>query len=245
MGLRASWTTREYDMGFEARGRRDALRDLKIDPKRLVCPSQVHGGRVAAVGAKERGRGAAGRGTALPETDALITATPGTILSIQTADCLPVFLAAPGRPACPTGRRAWPPGRQAVGLIHAGWRGLKAQIVDKTVRTMIKRYGVSGGGLVAVLGPAIRPCCYEVSDDFRGIFPDATCKRQGKVYLDLAAEAARQLTMVGVSPDRIFDSKLCTFCAGQLFYSYRRDRTPAAGMQGAGRSMSILEILGS
>lgn len=199
------------------------MRRLGIDARRLVCPSQVHADRIAAVGRRERGRGAPSRRTALKDTDALITDTPGTILSVLTADCLPVFLVASG-------------GRVA-GLIHAGWRGLKKRIVVKTVRKIVLGYGVRPGGLVAVLGPAIRPCCYEVGEDFLGVFPATAGRRHGRVYMDLAAEAARQLATLGVHYNRIFDSKLCTCCSGHLFYSRRREA------EGAGRSLSTLEIL--
>ena len=224
MGLCASWTTREHDLGLKAWGRAAALRRLGIDAKRLVCPLQVHADRIAAVGRRQRGRGSQGRPTVLPATDALITNTAGTILSVLTADCLPVFLATARGPA-------------AAGLVHAGWRGLEKGIVAKTVRRMIQKYGVEAAGLVAVLGPAIRPCCYEVSESFLGAFPVSAQRRNGKVTMDLAAEAARQLLTAGVPSNRIFDSKLCTRCCSHLFYSYRRE-----GAQ-AGRSLSTLEIL--
>ncbi|MGE5279939.1 MAG: peptidoglycan editing factor PgeF [Deltaproteobacteria bacterium] len=230
MGVRASWTTREHDMAFEAPGRLSALRRLGIDTARLVCPSQVHGARVAAVAQEERGRGVRHRRTALPETDALITATPGTALSVLTADCLPVFLAAAGGGA---GRD-----RRAIGLIHAGWRGLARRIVARTVRRLAQEYGVRSGSLVAVLGAAIRPCCYEVGEEFPKRFPRSVLRRGKGVFLDLAAEAALQLRTSGVPYNRIFDSRLCTCCSSDLLFSYRRDG------QAAGRSMAILEIAG-
>ncbi len=233
MGFLASWTTREHDLGFEARGRLAALRRLGIDAKRLVCPSQVHADRIAAVGRKERGRGANSRRTALKDTDALITDTPGTILSVLTADCLPVFLVAGGGRAGGDQAR----GGQAAGLIHAGWRSLRKRIVVKAARKMAREYGIRPRILTAVLGPAIRSCCYEVGDDFLSIFPASATRRRGKVYMDLAAEAARQLATAGVPSNRIFDSRLCTCCSGHLFYSRRRDT------EETGRSLSTLEIL--
>jgi len=236
MGLRASWTTREHDLGFEARGRRTSLRRLGIDARRLVCPSQVHADRVAAVGHRDRGCGARSRRTALQGTDALITDAVGTILSVLTADCLPVFLAAPAGESRRDLAFGGPCARTA-GLIHAGWRGLRLGIVAKTVMKMAREYGVAPRGLVAVLGPAIRPCCYEVGEDFLSVFPASAARRNGKVFFDLVAEAALQLTAAGVSSNRIFDSKSCTGCSDSLFYSYRREK------EEAGRSLSTLEIL--
>jgi YfiH family protein len=237
-GYGASWTTREHDLAFEAPGRRTALRRLHIDPRRLVCPSQVHGERIAAVGRRQQGRGAGGRRTALPDTDALITDTPGTVLSVLTADCLPVFLAAAGSIfscAAACGQAADRPAR-AAGLIHAGWRGLKRRIVFKTVRKMREAYGIPAVRLTAVLGPAIRPCCYEVGEEFLSAFPASASRRNGRFVLDLAAEATRQLISAGVSRNHIFDSRLCTYCSGGLLASRRRDG------EEAGRSLSTLEI---
>jgi len=102
-------------------------------------------------------------GIAQPEGDALLTDQAGVLLSVRTADCLPLLLVDPKR--------------QAVAAVHAGWRGALGRIIEKTVGEMRRVHGSSPSSLLAVLGPSIRACCYEVGEDveeaFQGSFPNA------------------------------------------------------------------------
>ncbi len=95
-----------------------------------------------------------------PETqrlgDGLITATPGLLLGIQTADCLPVVLVDPKH--------------RAVGVFHAGWRGTVKRIVEKGVGEMRRRFGSRPRDFKAVIGPGIQGCCYEVGAEVREQF---------------------------------------------------------------------------
>jgi polyphenol oxidase len=98
-----------------------------------------------------------------PEGDALSTDEAGIILEVRTADCLPVLLVDPKR--------------RAVAAVHAGWRGALARIVEKAVGEMRRLYGSNPRNMLAVLGPSIRVCCYEVGqeveDSFHGGFLEA------------------------------------------------------------------------
>ena len=95
--------------------------------------------------------------------DALLTDEAGIMLSVRTADCLPVLLVDPKR--------------RGVAAVHAGWRGALARIVEKTVGEMRRLYGSDPRDMLAVLGPSIRVCCYEVGqeveDAFQGRFLEA------------------------------------------------------------------------
>src|SRR5271157_4127519 len=88
--------------------------------------------------------------------DGLLTATPGLLLAIQTADCLPVILV-------DTKRRA-------VGVFHAGWRGTVKRIGEKGVGEMFRRFGSRPRDLKAAIGPGIQGCCYEVGEEVRTKF---------------------------------------------------------------------------
>lgn len=222
MGYRAFVTTRPHDMSFDGNGRGRAYGALGVDPRTLACPHQVHGERIAVVTQRHRGRGALERATAFPATDALVTNRAGVALGVLTADCLPVFLVSKDP--------------RAAGLVHAGWRGVHQGLIAKTVRLMEASFGVHARDLVALLGPAIRPCCYEVGDEFIGRFPGAVEDREGALYFDIAKEAGRQLEKAGVGPGSILDTRMCTCCLEGEFPSYRREG-PAAG-----RSMSFLAI---
>lgn len=145
------------------------------------------------------------------EADALWTAQPGVVCAIQTADCLPVFL-------CDTnGHR--------VALIHAGWRGLAAGVIENTHAAL----GVPGGLLMAWLGPAIGPDHFEVGQEVREAFLTADPCLQGafrpapqeRWLADLYSLARHRLGHCGV--ERVYGGGLCTVTDAERFYSYRRD----------------------
>src|SRR5204863_8204656 len=92
----------------------------------------------------------------LPPGDGLVTNVPGILLSIKTADCLPVLLADTDH--------------HAVGAFHAGWRGTLARIVEKGVGRMRKEFGSDPAKLLAAIGPGVRACCYAVGSGVRDRF---------------------------------------------------------------------------
>jgi YfiH family protein len=98
-----------------------------------------------------------------PAGDGLMTAEPGLLLTIRIADCLPVLLVDPKR--------------RVVAAVHAGWRGALARVIEKAVGDMRRAFGSDPQQLVAVLGPSIRACCYEVGEEivqsFHGSFARA------------------------------------------------------------------------
>ncbi len=113
----------------------------------LVQLKQVHSAVVHAVSAAPR-EPLAG--------DGLITDTPGLLLAIKTADCVPVLVADVKR--------------RAVGAFHAGWRGTVARIVEKGIGEMRRQFGSVPADLRAVIGPSIRRCCYQVGPEVRAEF---------------------------------------------------------------------------
>ncbi len=139
--------------------RRRALSALGLELSSAVAAQQVHGDRVARVGRAEAGRGALARETAIPGVDALITDETGLTLIIGCADCVPVYLVDPDRPA--------------IGLAHAGWRGTVGKIATQTVRAMTGAFGSRPDRLLAAIGPSIGPCCYEVDETVAGPLREA------------------------------------------------------------------------
>ena len=152
------------------------------------------------------------------EGDALMTNTPGLLLVIRTADCLPVFL------VDATNR--------AVAAVHCGWRGTEKRILEKAVRAMAGAYGSRPTEMPAALGPCIGPACYEVGPEVRkgflragfpaAVVPDCPA-RPGKSLLDLRAANIWLLEGLGFDKAHIFDSgPACTHCEPSLL-SYRRN----------------------
>lgn len=181
---------------------------LGVDPARVVSARQVHGDRVARVDAADVGR-------TLEATDALITDTPGILLLLRFADCVPVWL--------------YDPRHHAVGLAHAGWQGTARCIAAKTACAMGEAFGSRPEEIVAGIGPAIGPCCYEVGADvieaLRVVVADVDAllsdRSTDTARLDLWQANAVQLGAVGVS--HIETAGLCTSCHVDAFYSHRRE----------------------
>ena len=139
--------------------------------------------------------------------DALVTGARGVRLSIRTADCVPLLFADPVR--------------RVVAATHAGWRGTAAGISRRTIEKMVSDYGCAAADIRVAIGPAIGPCCYEVSEDVAVQFPGyaAGC---GKAMLDLVEINRVQLLESGVIT--IDAMRLCTRCdAQERFHSFRRD----------------------
>ncbi|MBI3932285.1 MAG: peptidoglycan editing factor PgeF [Acidobacteria bacterium] len=174
---------------------------------RLLLLRQVHGAGVRAA-----------PWDATPEGDAAVAEAPGFLLGIETADCLPILLADPGR--------------RAVAAVHAGWRGTAAAVARAGVAALVEG-GSKPADLVAALGPAIGPCCYEVGDEVReALGPGGDgCFRpgpRGRPHLDLRAANERQLREAGVV--RIHHVPDCTFCHADLYHSFRREGKDAGRM---------------
>ena len=177
--------------------------DLPSAPQWL---RQVHGTRVVRIDAP------ADAGADEPEADAAVTATPGVVLAVLTADCLPVVLCAGDG--------------SEVGAAHAGWRGLAAGVLEATVAAM----RAPPARLLAWLGPAAGPQAYEVGAEVREAFvardagADAAfaATRPGHWRVDLYALARRRLQDAGVG--RVFGGGLCTISDTARFFSHRRDQ---------------------
>ena len=187
------------------------LRGFDGDAAALDLPSapawlqQVHGTTVVVE------PDAAGR----PEADASVTRTPGKVLAIRTADCLPVVFAARDG--------------SEVAAAHAGWRGLAAGVLEATIAAM----RTAPGDIVAWMGPAAGPGAYEIGAEVRESFvasdPAAAtafaATTPGHWLVDLYALARRRMVAAGMPADAIHGGGLCTISDPARFPSYRRDAT--------------------
>jgi polyphenol oxidase len=185
-------------------------RALGLDGLSLHWQRQVHGNTAATVleAAPPNSELCAG------ECDALATTLSGTGLVVQSADCVPVLLAAPG----------------AVGAAHAGWRGSATNVAGEAVRAL-EALGAARQTLRAWLGPAIGPCCYEVGGEVAAQFAGDFVRTGGGGYrLDLKSVNAAQLEAAGVPRESIAVHPACTKCGGDKFASYRKDGAKAGRM---------------
>lgn len=173
----------------------------------VVLLDQVHGTTVHRVGHPPA------PATPRPAADASVTRRCGPVLVVQTADCAAVLLADPGA--------------GVIAAVHAGWRGVVAGILARTVAVM-EALGAVPSRLSAAIGPAIGPCCFEVGEEVATLFGaiDAALvdRSRPRPRLDLPAAAALLLTRDGVLPAAIERVDLCTVCRPDLFFSHRREQ---------------------
>ncbi|OGX28507.1 MAG: hypothetical protein A3B78_00190 [Omnitrophica WOR_2 bacterium RIFCSPHIGHO2_02_FULL_67_20] len=198
----ARWPSPSIAAGFTDRSCEPSQLLAAVRTPVAASAEQVHGSSVAVVGSR-RGR------SPIPGADALVTNVPGVALLVRTADCLPVFFADPAR--------------RAVGLAHAGWRGLAAGLPARVVAAMRRAYRTPPGELAVAIGPAIRACCYEVGPEFEARFGPFVQTRGSRRTCDLIGAAVEQLRRCGVRPERIVDSRACTACDTQRWFSLRRE----------------------
>lgn len=186
--------------------------------------------------------------------DGLITDTPGLVIAVQAADCIPIIV---------VDRK-----RHAVGVFHAGWRGTAKRIVEKGVGEMQKHFGSDPQNMVAAIGPGIQSCCYEVGEEVRRQFESQfaygaslfrevkesdpvrekypllflTARAPGhselpvKLFFDLVEANRRQLRDAGLAKKNIDASALCTSCNRHLLFSHRADRGVT------GRMMAVVGV---
>jgi YfiH family protein len=196
-------------VGDDARAVEENRRRIaRLLPAAPVWLHQTHGIAVATLSA------ATANGPA-PLADAAVTREPGIVCTVTTADCLPVLFA--------DSRGS------AVGIAHAGWRGLSLGVLEATVSAM-SELGSHAGDLAAWLGPAIGPSRFEVGDDVRDRFCDGDRDAHGafaphapgKWLADLYALARMRLSRAGVR--RVSGGGFCTHADAARFFSYRRER---------------------
>ena len=180
-----------------------------LNPNHVVNPKQVHSAEVKFIYKPGEIAG----------TDALISKSNSIVLSIQVADCIPLFLADPLN--------------GVIGLVHAGWRGIEKRIISDTVNIMVQKGG-SRKGIIAFMGPSIRQCCFEIGPEVSKKFPiDCLINgNQDRSFLDLQQVATNQLIDSQVLDKNILSSEECTKCNPDKYFSYRRSGTKAGRMIG-------------
>ena len=170
---------------------------LGIDPGDVLIGRQVHGAELEHRDSPPTPNAFADPGPELPDVDAQATATPGLAPLVMVADCLPVAVSGPG----------------GVAMLHCGWRGLAAGVIERGVREVHAE--------AAAIGPGIGPCHYEVGDEVLEAFSTLGDGIADGRMLDLREVARRMLDAAGVG--RVEVSELCTSCEPELFFSHRRD----------------------
>lgn len=182
-----------------------------------VIPHQVHGTKILAVDERFLSLSQQERTERLEGIDALITDKPGYCLCVSTADCIPVLL--------------YDEKRKVVAVVHAGWRGTVAYIVEKTIRRMCDQYGSSPENIIAAIGPGISLEAFEVGVEVYEAFLEAGFPMEkvarwyrpsSRWHIDLWEANKWQLQRCGIVCEHIELSGVCTYLQCDDFFSARR-----------------------
>ncbi len=193
------------DAEIVRRNRRALAETMDYDAENLVAAQQVHGAHCAVVDSSHVGRGALDWESALPATDAIVTAQSGVPLLILVADCAPILLVDPIA--------------RVVAVVHAGWRGALGGVAANAV-TQMETLGAHASDIRAGIGPCLCPRNLEVGAEVETMFGDkSVLEARGEKYLlDLRGLIQRDLQSVGVN--RIETSDICPKDDGN-FFSHR------------------------
>jgi len=192
--------------GFFLSSRNNTAVNLGYNTESLAIPQQIHSTNVLFINSSGK----------FENCDGLITDNPNVVLSLQTADCIPIFLY-----DVDTGLR---------GLVHAGWRGAVGGIACNTIELMVKHQSTVEN-IQVLLGPSICKHCFEVGREVAEQF-DKNCVVAGKnekYFADLHAQVRLQLLKYKISESNIHFSNICTF-ENQDCCSYRREGENARRM---------------
>lgn len=181
------------------------MQELGISNFKIIRPKQEHTDNIKIIKTGDEN---------LNGVDACITAVPKILLSLIFADCTPIIL--------------YDTEKNIIGLAHSGWKGTVKKIAYKTVLKMIDEFKINPENLIAIIGPTIRDCHFEVQEDVKQIFKKQfneyekfIYEKEGKIFIDTVKINEQLLLEAGVKKDNIIDCKICSVCNNDKIYSHR------------------------
>jgi len=198
----------------------DEFKEMKF-----IVANQTHSDHIVVIDEQNQS-GWESMESAINDCDALITNQKNLMLTILTADCVPVLL------FCPK--------KNVISAIHAGWKGTEQQITLKALHKMIEAFEVKAEDIIASIAPSILGCCYEVSKEVAlkfEAYPNAYKIKNETYWLNLPLINQLQLESIGVKTENIEQSGICTACHSDKYFSYRKE----CGC--SGRFMSMIGLI--
>lgn len=193
-------------------------RKFHVDSDKLITPHQTHSNKVIKIDKEFISQSKSSQTESLYGYDASITNELGLFLCVTTADCVPILL--------------FDPVNNAIGAVHAGWKGTSKKIIERTINYMNLSFKTSTNEIIACIGPSISVDHYEVGKDVEeefnkngfvinqdnSYFNEST----GKTHIDLKEMNYQELLRLGVKQENIEKTNLCTYKSNDLFFSARR-----------------------
>jgi YfiH family protein len=192
---------------------------------KFIVANQTHSDNISIISSFDS-KGWDSQESAIQNCDSIVTNQKGVMLTILTADCVPILL--------------FDPVERVVSAIHAGWRGTQKKIVYKTIEKMKQKFNSNPKNIIAGIAPSIMRCCYEVDWEVAKNFIDcknAFDKVGDKYMLDLPYINKEQLLKIGVKKENIELSNICTSCQVEEYFSYRKEKGCS------GRFMSMIGLI--
>lgn len=206
------------------KNRANLTKRLNIPAQNLILAKQPHNNKVAIIDSKNAARNKSHlSGQGIPDIDALVTTLPNICIAVRTSDCVPIVF--------------YDPENKVIAVAHSGWQGTVKKIAINTVETM-RSLGAKPESIVAVIGPSIGPCHFEISSNpannviqkVKKAFPTTHTsllskwhENNTKAYFDLWKSNQELLISAGLRINNIEISGLCTACKNDQFYSWRKE----------------------
>ena len=196
------------------KNKKSFIKSLNLNHSDIAVPIQTHSNNIKVVNAKK---------TYL-NTDGLINCGSNKILTLLTADCIPIFI--------------YDKIKKNISLIHSGWRGLSTGIFFNAMDILFK-VNNNIKDFKFVIGPSIKKCCYEVDVKVYSKFDKKfyELKNDGKAMLDLQSILLNQILSYGFFISNVLIDSECTKCSYKKFFSYRREK------EKSGRMLSIFNLM--
>jgi len=171
---------------------------LGFKEKKLITPLLEHGTKVEVAG------------ESVTTCDGVVTDNPNLILTVTVADCLPLFL--------------FDPEKKAIGLIHAGWRGIVNGIAENGITLFKEEFNSDPKEIKVLIGPGICHHHFDIGPEIADSFKEKTKLNNGRIFVNLKSEAKNRLLSSGLLLKNITIHPGCTFCSSKKYFSYRRDK---------------------
>ena len=196
------------------KNKKSFIKNLKLNHSDIAVPVQTHSNNVRVVNVN----------STYTNTDGLVNYGSSKILTLLTADCIPIFI--------------YDKIKKNISLIHSGWRGLSTGIFFNAMHILFKANN-NINDFKFVIGPSIKKCCYEVDIKVYSKFDEKfyELKNDGKAMLDLQSVLLNQIVSYGFFIRNILIDSECTKCSYKKFFSYRREK------EKSGRMLSIFNLM--
>ncbi|WP_263833642.1 peptidoglycan editing factor PgeF [Sulfurospirillum oryzae] len=186
------------DTALHVKENRERLK-AQLGVSKLVFMDQIHSDKIVLIET----------GYETPECDAMISNVPDVALAVMVADCIPILF--------------YDGVHQAIGVAHAGRVGTRLHVGQKTAQAMCETFGSSLDEMKIWMGPSIHSCCYEVGVEATLGFEKFLHVKEGKYFLDLQNYNREAFLALGIKPENLTISDVCTCCDADYF-SYRREK---------------------